>query len=298
MNTKSETQSPSAPAEVKPKRKSRAKANQSAPAIALGAQRVAIERIDEPAEPARFEIVDDEISELAESIAKIGLLQPLVVVAHGERFEVVAGHRRLKACYLAGMVEVDVNVIDSDAIDGDDAKFAENAHRANLSAVEEAFFIARMIEARGLKQNEIAARLCVSEAYVSQRVALLRWPQSLQRAVDGGLISFSAARELAKITEKEAFEFHVQQAIENGVTPAVANRWWTDWLSTQNVDLHGTPEPNREGETITLPETDFLCSVCGAKHSFRDLYYVRLCRECRKLVDQVASEVTIGGGVG
>jgi len=290
MNTKSETQSPSAPAEVKPKRKSRAKANQSAPAIALGAREVAIELIDEPVEPARFEIVDDQVLELAESIKTIGLLQPLVVIAHGERFEVVAGHRRLKACRMIGKKTVAVNVIDSDRIDGDDAKFAENAHRANLSPVEEAFFIARMIEKRGMKQNEIAARLCVSEAYVSQRVTLLKWPQLLQRAVDGGTISFSAARELAKITEAKAFEFHVTQAIENGVTPAVANTWWRDWLTLQNYDLSGQSVRVGGEEEIHAPDQDFNCSVCDERFGFRNLHYMRLCGGCFKAI----TEATVG----
>jgi len=290
MNKKSDLSASTAPPVVKANRKSRAKVNAAASTIALGAREVAIELIDEPTEPARFEIVEDEVVELAESIKAIGLLQALVVIAHGERFEVVAGHRRLKACRMIGKKLVAVNVIDSDAIDADDAKFAENAHRANLSPVEEAFFIERMIEKRGLKQNEIAARLCVSEAYVSQRVTLLRWPQLLQRAIDNGTISFSAARELAKITEKEAFEFHVRQAIENGVTPAVANTWWRDWLTSQNYDLSGHSDRVGGEEEIHAPDQDFNCSVCDERFGFRNLHYMRLCPGCYKAI----TDATIG----
>lgn len=148
-------------------------------------------------EDVRLDEDADALAELAASIADLGVLQPLIVRAAGDGWEVVAGRRRLSAARIVDLdvVPCIVRVLDDDR--AFDAALAENLHRRELSWIEVALAYARLRE-RGLEQQQIAALVGKSPAHVSQILKLLTIPKVLQDRVHRREISYVTALDRAK----------------------------------------------------------------------------------------------------
>lgn len=136
--------------------------------------------------------VDDDpeqLTELAKSIAELGVLQPLVVCPRGRTFEVVAGRRRLAAARQAGLDEVPCIVRELDEDDRLNVAISENLHRRNLSAIELALGYAEM-KRRGRTQTDIARKMGRTQAHVSQLLTLLTFPDDVRQAIHRGDVSY------------------------------------------------------------------------------------------------------------
>jgi len=246
----------------------------------LGYRSIDMSKIDRPPVPVRFSISDESIQDLADSIKQTGLIEPVIIRPKGKRFELVAGDRRLAACRLLDEKRIKAIVVSVSDDEAEIVKAHENMKRMNVSPVEEAVYFSYLVQKKKMKQSEIAVMMGVSEGYVSQRLAVMSWNESLISAVDEGKISFSSARELSRITEESALLLHLDQAIEHGVTPRVANVWWQDWMKSQNFDMHGHGKGDEVPKITTNPDTSFDCSLCNDPHSYRELVYMRLCPDC------------------
>lgn len=143
-----------------------------------------------------FRLDDDPeaVSELAASIAQIGVLQPLVVrpCGDGVRWEVVAGRRRLAASREAGLETVPCLVRSLTDEEAADIAFTENVHRRMLSPIEEALAFARLRK-QGLDQKAIVARTGRSVWTVSVYLRLLDMPEALQQKVHRGEMTVKTA---------------------------------------------------------------------------------------------------------
>ena len=140
----------------------------------------------------RLDEEPEALADLAESIAENGVIQPLVVRAAGDDWEVIAGRRRLAA---ARMVETDIVPCVIRDLDDDrafDVTLAENLHRRELSWIEVALAYERLRN-RGLQGREIAALVGKHESHVSQVLKLLTLPQELQGRVHRREINYKAA---------------------------------------------------------------------------------------------------------
>lgn len=133
-----------------------------------------------------------DLVELADSITRYGILQPLVVEAEAGGFAVVCGHRRLAAARRAGLKEIPVVVREL----SDDERLAlmivENVHRKHLSPLEEAHAFEKLGE-RGMSQREVAETIDKSQSYVAYRIKLLSLPEDIQQQVHRGEISLQKA---------------------------------------------------------------------------------------------------------
>lgn len=141
-----------------------------------------------------FRLDDDPaaVTELAASIAQIGVLQPLVVRPCGDRWEVVAGRRRLAASRQAGLETVPCLVRELTDDEAADVAFTENVHRRMLSPIEEALAFARLRK-QGLDQKAIVERTGRSVWTVSVYLRLLDMPEALQQKVHRGEMTVKTA---------------------------------------------------------------------------------------------------------
>jgi ParB/RepB/Spo0J family partition protein len=145
-----------------------------------------------------------ELDRLAASIARRGLLQPLVVIPGEDpgAYRLVAGERRYRACFAVGLTEVPV-LVRAVGCDGNvegaliDA-VVENLHRSDHTPVEEATAFARLLEA-GLTRKGICEQLSVSRERVRDRLALLAVPSELHGAIDAGEIPLAAVPALVEL---------------------------------------------------------------------------------------------------
>lgn len=157
----------------------------------------------------RNEIPD--VSGLAESIEEVGLLQPIGVRASRDadgniipdRYTVVYGYRRYLALKKADVENVPVYFVDPDEKKDLARKMIENLQRADMTPLEKAQGMQRMLEDEGLDQKSIARRLGMTDGFVSQHLALLKLPKQVQSAVQFGKVSLTEARELYRLREHE-----------------------------------------------------------------------------------------------
>lgn len=149
---------------------------------------------------------NEDLQELAKSIAEKGLLQPLVVRAGSEphNFEIVAGERRWRAAQIAGVHEVPVLI--RDLSDGEMLEIAliENIQRSDLNPIEEASGYQQLTEEFGYTQQQLAESLGKSRSHIANMMRLLNLPTSVQEKVESGALSAGHARTLVATDDPEA----------------------------------------------------------------------------------------------
>ena len=155
------------------------------------------------------------LDELAASIEEHGLLQPVVVrQTGGERFELIAGHRRVEALRRLGREYVPAIVRRADVDQAYVLTLVENLQRADLRPTEEALALETLVRERGWTTRQVAAAIKRSQAYVSKRLRVFEDPL-LAPAVLANQLSVSAAEELLAASEATRYEL-LSRAIEQG----------------------------------------------------------------------------------
>ena len=145
------------------------------------------------------------IEELASSIAEKGLLQPIVVRVLGDRYEVVAGNRRLSACKLLKWRKILCHIIELDDKESYEVSLIENVQHKTLNPIEEAMAFNRYVEEFGWGGvSVLAEKIGRSQEYVSRRIQLLQLPVKIQEKIMCRRISASVAQELLSIDSKAA----------------------------------------------------------------------------------------------
>ena len=149
----------------------------------------------QPGQPRR---VFDEVAleELSQSIAKRGILQPIVVRPHGHNYQIVAGERRWRAAQRARLHEVPVIVKDLDDADTFEIALLENIQRQDLNAVEEADAYKRLIDEFGHTQDALGKLVNKSRSHVANLLRLLDLPREVQDLLVEGRIDMGHARAL------------------------------------------------------------------------------------------------------
>ena len=143
---------------------------------------IAIDKIlPNPCQPRRH-FDENAIRTLADSIAQYGVIQPISVRAgkYGGKYELVAGERRLRAAKLSGLQEVPCLVIHIDEKKSAEIAMIENTLRCNLDIFEEAEAIEKLLHSGGCTQATLAARLCMSQSALANKLRILRF-DPLQR---------------------------------------------------------------------------------------------------------------------
>ncbi len=169
---------------------------------------------------------EDELSELAHSIAEIGVLQPVVVrpvgddadVSDGVEFELVMGERRWRATQLAGLETIPAIIKETqdDALLRD--ALLENLHRSNLNPLEEAAAYQQLLDDFGCSHEELATRIGRSRPQISNTLRLLRLPPLVARRLAAGVFSAGHARALLALDDAAAIERLAQRIVAEGLS--------------------------------------------------------------------------------
>ena len=151
----------------------------------------------------RLAFDEDELNELAKSIRQHGIIQPLVLRKVGNKYEIIAGERRYKASFIAGLTKVPAVVIDLNDNESAEVAIVENIQRKNLSAIEEAKSYKKLLDRGYLTQEELATRMGKTQGAISNKLRLLNLSEEVQDALLNNEISERHARSLLKIEDKE-----------------------------------------------------------------------------------------------
>ncbi len=146
---------------------------------------------------------DTDLVELANSLREHGLVQPIVVRAHGDRYQLIAGQRRLFAARRLGWGKVPVRVLEVDDRQMSEIAIVENLQRRDLDPLEKAASFKQYLASWGGTQDELAKRLSIDRSTVANLIRLLELPQAVQKRLRSGAISMGHARALLPLGDEE-----------------------------------------------------------------------------------------------
>lgn len=230
-----------------------------------GLTMLSVDRIQPNPFQPRYEFDQEEIENLSQSIKEKGILQPLVVTTRGgNTYFLIAGERRLRASKLAGLKEVPV-VVRAGVSDQDMAELAlvENIQRQDLSPIERARGYQDLAAKFQMTQEEIARKLDVSRSSVANTLRYLTLPESIQKALDIGMITEGHAKIIAGLADPALQEKVLKNIVENSlnvrqtekivkkdptaldtqISPQVKN-----WMSTVSSEIKNKVEVRKKGK--------------------------------------------------
>lgn len=166
------------------------------------------------------QIFDDEaLSELAESIDVVGLLQPIVVRrVNADRYEIVMGERRWRACQRADLATVPAIVRETADADLLRNALIENLHRQQLNPLEEASAYQQLLDDFEATHEELAHRIGRSRPHITNTIRLLNLPPAVQRRVAAGVLSAGHARALLGLEDPNAQVQLAQRIVAEGLS--------------------------------------------------------------------------------
>ena len=188
----------------------------------------------------RQQFAQPELEELADSIRALGILQPLTVRRRNDRWELVAGERRLRAARLAGLDQVPCLAIQTDSQSSSLLALVENLQRKDLDFWEEAQALRRLIDTYHISQEEAAHRIGKSQSAVANKLRLLKLSPDVLSVLREAGASERHARALLKL-EDPAQQLEVARRVA-GQALTVAQ---TEALVDQLVRLQPAPRRNR-----------------------------------------------------
>ena len=225
---------------------------------------------------------EEALTELAESIRRHGILQPLSVRRAGSSYELIAGERRLRAGILAGLTEVPCIIMTMDEKESGLAAMIENLQRQDLDFIEEAAGIARLMDRWSMSQEQAARLIGKSQSAVANKLRILRHSQPVLDALREAELTDRHARALLKLRSDEEKRAAIAEIARQGMSVARAEKYIEQLLSErggqparanvgaflngltqslQRIQLSGIPAVSERRETdsqivltITIPK--------------------------------------------
>jgi ParB family chromosome partitioning protein len=259
---------------------------------------IPIELLDEPELASRVLIDHERLEELAESIKLKGVLEPLLVkevpapVEAGNgggwgmadvtpappppRFRVMAGHRRLLACRLAFVKTAPCLVYPADYDDEDMVMLEENMHREDVTAAEQGYWILSLVEKKKLSMPQLCQVFRRSEAWIDERVNLVRTDAEVSAAVCERKITFAVARQLLRVKEEDHRKFYLAEAIRLELSAAsmqfMVDNYKRD--AERQKTFEGTRPAHVDPGLPAREEFGPHCVLCGTRDATQNMVQV------------------------
>jgi ParB family chromosome partitioning protein len=183
-----------------------------------------------PAQPRKV-FREEPLEELAQSIRRHGILQPLSVRRVGAAYELIAGERRLRAAIQAGLNEVPCIVMNMDDRESGLTALVENLQRQDLDFIEEAKGISALMTQWSMSQEQVARVIGKSQSSVANKLRLLRHSTPVLEALRAGNLTERHARALLKLPSEQEKLLAIQEIIAQGMGVARTERYIEELLS-------------------------------------------------------------------
>ena len=175
---------------------------------------VALDKVQPNPDQPRTNFKPEEIEELANSIKKEGLLQPILVRKVGENYQIIAGERRWQACKSLNMKEIPVRFWAADNDKALELALIENIQRTDLNPIEEAYGYKRLMERRGMTQSEVAQTVSKGRSTIANALRLLDLPEEAQQLLFEEKITAGHARAILSIPDAEGRKTLTQKLMD------------------------------------------------------------------------------------
>lgn len=223
--------------------------NVAAKATVDGPQTLRVSEIEPKPDQPRKHFDEEALQQLADSISKHGLLQPIIVrESAGGFYQIIAGERRWRASKLAGLLEVPVIIMEADALKAAEIAIIENIQREDLNPYEEASAYQSLMNQYDLTQEQVAEKVGKSRSAVANTMRLLDLPDEVLEMLKTGDISAGHARALLALKDKEAIV-------------DIAKKILTHSLNVRDTEslvkkLNKLYDDNLKKETLTPPSAE------------------------------------------
>lgn len=179
---------------------------------------LSMDLVDAGREQPRKKFSREALEELAESIKAQGVLQPILVEKAGDRYRIIAGERRFRACRLAGLGEIPAIVRDFSPGEKLEAALIENIQREDLNPLEEALAYRAIMDAGKLSQEETAKKVGKNRSTVANALRLLRLDKDMQEALTGGEFTPGHARAVLSLENPADRRILFSRIMETGMS--------------------------------------------------------------------------------
>lgn len=246
--------------------------------------------IDDPIDPMRTQVDEDALLELGRSMKEVGQIQPITVRKNGDRYEVIAGHRRTMASKMVGLEYIDAIISEVDSEQGEVIKMHENLCREDVNPVDQAFFMAGIMDKLGYSVSQFAQMVKRSENWVNQRLELCHYEPYILEAIKNGKLSMAAARWLQLIDDDLVRHMYCDYAVRGGLTAGMAQAWYSSWKSgvrpPSSID-EIVPFEQGNSEPVVFKVT---CPICRVAEDPAAMALVYAHQEC---VDALAAMAAV-----
>ncbi|MEP3846768.1 MAG: ParB/RepB/Spo0J family partition protein [Paracoccaceae bacterium] len=231
----------------------------------VGVQSLPIEQVQPNPEQPRKRFEQEHLDDLSASIREKGIIQPLIVRAVGDIYEIVAGERRWRAAQQAQLHEVPVVVREFSDTEVLEVAIIENIQRADLNPVEEAMGYRALMEKFGHTQERMAEALGKSRSYIANLLRLLQLPRDVIDWLEEGKLTIGHARALITADDPTSL---AKDVIKKGLSVRETEALVKKGQSSQGGAPFAVPKgaaPAKDADTRALE--DDLAAALGLKVS-------------------------------
>jgi ParB family transcriptional regulator, chromosome partitioning protein len=226
-----------------------------------GLSQLSVYEIDgNPTQP-RQDIDENEIDSLSQSLRDHGLIQPIVVRRLGDRYQLIAGERRLRAAIKAGWQEVPAQVRDADDRQVAELAIIENLQRKDLNALEKAESFHHYLQTYGCTQEELAGRLAIDRSTVANFIRLLELPEEVRQAVRTGAVSAGHARALLPLGEEHEQIKACRRIQSEGLSVRAVEELVKETIREADGEPLSVIDENGESHPVTRTRSEHLSSM-------------------------------------
>lgn len=208
-----------------------------------------IDRIETRAGQPRKDFDEHALQELADSITRHGLLQPITVrKLDAGYYQIIAGERRWRAAKLAGLTEVPVRIIEADDRKAQELALVENLQREDLNPMEEARGYRTLMDQYGLTQEAVSQSVGKSRPVIANALRLLGLQSAVAKMLEKGTLTPGHARALLSIEDEAVQLKAAEQVIEKGLSVRQTESLAASFLKGPKKEQDKTPDLNYAAE--------------------------------------------------
>lgn len=191
----------------------------------------------------RTAIDEDRVAELSDSIAKVGVLQPIIVRPYSDGYQIIAGERRWRAAKAAGLERVPVRIMSTSETESLELALIENLQRQDLNPVEEARGYRRLLTEHHMTQAELADKVSKSRSAITNTLRLLDLPDEVQDLMYAGKLTAGHARAILSVPDENGRLRLAHKVIDEGLSVRETENLARLYAAGQGESLPKPPTP-------------------------------------------------------
>ena len=248
---------------------------------------IEVSQIVDAEDAARLSYDPERLEELRESMARMGLLEPISVFPFKGAYQVLDGQRRLMCARDLGWSKVRCELVPFENLAIEAIRLHKNQVHQHMAPWEEACFFQKLIERHGLNFEQVCRWTRRSEDYVSKRLVLLSEEPEIVEALKNERIPLGVAMELHRLKERMWKLYYLDVCLRSGTGTAVLRGWITQHIARGGLETR--TQPTAAAAVVTTPPkpVGFICAFCDHEHGGRPMMQVWVHNDELQTVRQV-----------